>query len=193
MPTQAICGAALLGLSLLLLPAAGTAQAAASLWSALAGGGHVALMRHALAPGTGDPAGFRIGACATQRNLNGEGRAQARRIGEAFRRHGVAVGRVLSSEWCRCRETADLLALGDVEAFPALNSFFRAREREPGQTGAVRALLAALPPDTASLVMVTHQVNITALTGVFPRSGEIVVLKLSGPGGFEVAGTIEPL
>ncbi len=188
-----VCGAIVLILSLLLLPATGSAQDAGRLWSALTKGGHIALMRHALAPGTGDPSEFRIDACETQRNLNGEGRAQARRIGEAFRRNGVVVDRVLSSQWCRCLETAELLALGDVEAFPALNSFFRAREREPEQTGAVRTWIAELPRDGASFVMVTHQVNITALTGVFPRSGEIVVLKLDGAGGFEVAGRIQPL
>ena len=187
-----VCGVVLV-LSLSLLPATGSAQDAGRLWSALAGGGHIALMRHALAPGTGDPDDFRIDDCATQRNLNGEGRAQARRIGEAFRRNGVDVDRVLSSQWCRCLETAELLTVGDVEAFPALNSFFRAREREAGQTGAVRDLLAELPLNGASLVMVTHQVNITALTGVFPRSGEIVVLKLDGAGGFEVAGRLQPL
>ncbi len=186
--------AALAALLMLLVPgAAPRAAEAEALWQALGEGGHIALMRHAEAPGTGDPAEFALRDCATQRNLDADGRAQARRTGAAFRDRGVTVGRVFSSQWCRCLETARLLDLGPVEELPALNSFFRARERAEAQTAALRAVLAGLDPDGPSHVMVTHQVNITALTGVFPRSGEIVVLRLGGQGGAEVAGRIPAL
>ena len=180
-------------LALVLLLAVAPARGDEALWTALAEGGHVALMRHALAPGTGDPEGFRLDDCSTQRNLDQTGRGQARRTGEAFRERGVRVGQVFSSQWCRCLETAKLLALGEVYPFPPLNSFFGDRERGPKQTAAVRALLANTDAEGPSLVMVTHQVNITALTGIFPRSGEIVVLRLGGPDIFETIGTIPAL
>jgi phosphohistidine phosphatase SixA len=179
--------------ALALLAAATPVRADEALWAAVAEGGHVALMRHARAPGTGDPDNFRLGDCSTQRNLDETGRDQARRTGDAFREHGVVLGRVASSQWCRCLETAELLALGTVEPFAPLNSFFGDRARGPDQTEAVRALLADADPDGPSLVMVTHQVNITALTGIFPRSGEIVVLRLGGPEMFETIGSIAAL
>ncbi|SEK94931.1 Phosphohistidine phosphatase SixA [Bosea lupini] len=176
------------------LPFAATAAAresADALWDALATPGHIALLRHADAPGVGDPAGFRIGDCATQRNLGEQGRAQARRIGDEFRRRGVRVGLVLTSQWCRARDTAQLMSLGTVEDAPeALNSFFgRSGERESA-TNALRRRLSGLPRDAGTVVMVTHQVNITALTGVFPRSGDIVVLRREPDGGISVRGTI---
>jgi phosphohistidine phosphatase SixA len=176
---------------LALLAMAGPACADETLWAALAEGGHVALMRHALAPGTGDPDHFRLDDCTTQRNLDEVGREQARRTGQAFREHGVTVGQVLSSQWCRCLETAELLGLGEALPFAPLNSFFGDRARGPEQTEAVRALLADIDPAGPSLVLVTHQVNITALTGIYPRSGEIVVLRLGEI--FATIGTIAAL
>lgn len=180
----------LLGL-LILLPLLATARSGDSdaLWAALRDGGHVVLIRHALAPGTGDPDDFRLDDCATQRNLSEPGREQARRIGRLFRDRGVAVARVLSSRWCRCLETARLLELGPVEPFPALDSFFGRREAGPAQTAALRAFVSE-PRPGAALVLVTHQVNISALTGVYPASGEMVVLRPQGNGDFQVLGRI---
>ncbi|WP_100965420.1 histidine phosphatase family protein [Bosea sp. FBZP-16] len=176
------------------LPFAATAAAresADALWDALATPGHIALLRHADAPGVGDPAGFRIGDCATQRNLGEQGRAQARRIGDEFRRRGVRVGLVLTSQWCRARDTAQLMSLGTVEDAPeALNSFFGHSGERESATNALRRRLSGLPRDAGTVVMVTHQVNITALTGVFPRSGDIVVLRRGPDGGISVRGTI---
>jgi phosphohistidine phosphatase SixA len=174
-------------------PAALASESIDALWAALAKPGHVALMRHADAPGTGDPAGFRIGDCATQRNLGERGRNQARALGAEFRRRNVAVSQVLTSQWCRARDTVELMALGPVVEEPAaLNSFFgRPGERE-GATQALRRRLAALPAEAATVVMVTHQVNITALTGVFPRSGEIVVLKRASDGVMITVGRLLP-
>ncbi|MBB4287585.1 histidine phosphatase family protein [Roseospira goensis] len=185
-------------LCLLLLLSVAPAAAAraeadpAALWQALAGGGHVALMRHALAPGTGDPMRVVIGDCATQRNLDDVGRAQARATGDAFRAHGIDRAVVLTSQWCRCRETAALLDLGPPEDVPALNSFFADRSKGPAQLDAVRAFLENLGTDAPPHVLVTHQVVVTGLTDVFPRSGEIVVLRLTDGDGppFIVAGRI---
>ncbi len=145
-------------------------------WAALRQPGAVALIRHARAPGVGDPPGFRLGDCATQRNLSEEGRSQSRRLGEAIRQRGITVARVLTSEWCRARDTATL-AFGSAEPFPALNSFFADRTDEPEQSDAARKAIADWRGDGA-MAMVTHQVNITALTGVGPREGEIVVVRV---------------
>jgi phosphohistidine phosphatase SixA len=184
----------LAGLVLLACAFAGrAAEPADALWTALAQPGHVALMRHADAPGTGDPAGFKIGDCATQRNLGERGRNQARALGAEFRKRNIVVSQVLTSQWCRARETAELMALGQlVEEPAALNSFFgRPGEREAA-AAALRLRLAALPADAATVVMVTHQVNITALTGVFPRSGEIVVLRRAADGAMTTVGRLQP-
>jgi phosphohistidine phosphatase SixA len=162
-------------------------------WQALAAPGTMAILRHALAPGTGDPQDFAIGDCSTQRNLDAAGREQARRIGAAFAARGIAVDRILTSQWCRCRDTADLMAaeMGavPVEDFPALNSFFRDRSTEPQQTAAVLERLRATPADE-KLVMVSHFVNVRALTGVGTASGEIVVFRLDAAGAIEVLGEI---
>jgi phosphohistidine phosphatase SixA len=176
-------------IAVLVLPRPTHAQDADAAWSALEEPGTVAIMRHALAPGGGDPANFELGDCSTQRNLNDAGREQARRIGQAFRDNGVTVDRVLTSQWCRCRDTAELLDLAPIQDFPALNSFFRDRSTRDQQTQAVRDLLAEAPDDE-KLVLVTHQVNITALTGVFPSSGEVVVIEVAGDGSVEVRGTV---
>ncbi len=187
-PLRALKHAArgVLGMLLAVLPALPAAAqepaGEAALWAALAGGGHAALVRHALAPGTGDPPGFRIDDCATQRNLSPAGRRQARALGERFRKHGATEVAVFSSLWCRCLETARLLDLGEVTPLPALNSFFRDRSPEAAQSAAVRRLIAEQAAGGRSLVLVTHQVNITALTGVFPQSGEIVVVRPEGAG-----------
>ena len=152
----------------------------AALWAALRDGGHVALIRHALAPGTGDPPGFRVDDCATQRNLSAAGRAQARAIGERFRANGIATAAIFSSQWCRCLDTAREMGLGEAVAFPGLNSFFADRGEEAWHTAAARALIAERAHGPLPLVLVTHQVNITALSGVFPASGEIIVMRLDG-------------
>jgi broad specificity phosphatase PhoE len=164
---------ALLALPLALAaPAAGAAPEAAL----LARPGHLGIMRHAIAPGGGDPPGMRIGDCATQRNLGAQGRAQATRLGEVLRQAGIARARILTSQWCRCRDTAALLGLGEPQDLPALNSFFADRGQGPAQTAVLREWINAAPLDQPTL-LVTHQVNITALTGVFPASGELLVLR----------------
>ncbi len=158
-------------------------------WAALKEPGTVAIMRHARAPGTGDPAAFTLGDCGTQRNLDAAGRRQARAIGDAFREHGIDVDKVLTSQWCRCRDTARLLDLAPAEPFPALNSFFEDRGTADAQTEAVRRFLAR-QPQGRKLVLVTHQVNITALTGVFPASGEVVAIEVADDGEVTVRGRV---
>ena len=177
-----------------LLPAPALAQNDAALWNAVRTGTAFAIMRHALAPGTGDPQSVVIGDCTTQRNLSESGRAQARHIGAAFRANGITAAQVYTSAWCRCEESARLLGLGKVERFYPLNSFFTAREREPAQTAALSSWIKdnAAQPDGKPLVLVTHQVNITALTGVYPRSGEIVVARYSDDGNIQVLGRLYP-
>lgn len=152
--------------------------------------GAILLMRHATAPGTGDPADMRLGDCGTQRNLSDGGRAEARAIGDRFRAAGIAFDRILSSEWCRTTETARLLNLGPVTPFPAANSFFADRSNADRQTAEVLDYLAALPEHERVLI-VTHQVNISALTGITPRSGEIVITRRSGD-GLEVLDRLPP-
>ncbi|MCX7892222.1 MAG: histidine phosphatase family protein [Burkholderiales bacterium] len=168
--------------------AAATARADEAMWDRMRSGGYVVAIRHAATvPGVGDPPGFRLGDCATQRNLSEAGRDEARRLGEAFRARGIPVGEVLSSEWCRCRDTA-ALAFGRYATWPALNSFFGNRATEAEQTRAVRERVLRWG-GPGNLVLVTHQVNITALAGVFPAQGELVVLRPAG-GALEVIGRI---
>ena len=182
-------------LTLQLALMAGAARAAetdADPLAELARPGRLLLLRHANAPGVGDPAGFALGDWRTQRNLDAAGRRQAIRLGVRLRAAGVARAVVYSSQWCRCLETAQLLGLGEVIALPALDSFFgRPRERA-GRAAALRQLLAALPPDGPSAVLVTHQVVITALTGGYVASGGGMILRLNGARAPRVLGEIEP-
>lgn len=151
--------------------------------------GVILMMRHALAPGTGDPADFTLGDCSTQRNLDDRGRAQAREVGARIREAGITIDRVWTSQWCRCRETAVLLDLGAPQDQTFLNSFFSDRGAGPAQTEALRRAIAALPRLDRP-ILVTHQVNITALTGIVPRSGEIVVVHHAPDGDILVRDRI---
>jgi phosphohistidine phosphatase SixA len=156
--------------------------------AALKSGGHALLLRHAqTVPGIGDPPNFKLNDCSTQRNLSEEGRAQSRRIADALKAKRVTFDKTLTSQWCRCRDTARLLA-SKVEDFAALNSFFENREGEPKQTAQVRARLKTLPV-RESWLLVTHQVNISALTGISPAMGEGVVVRVRG-GALKPIGTL---
>lgn len=152
--------------------------------------GTVVLFRHALAPGGGDPPNHTIDDCSTQRNLGDEGRMQARRIGAAFRSRRIVVGAVWTSQWCRTRDTADLAFPGRRMDQPAFNSFFNDTAVAGVQSGLARQLLASWR-GPGVLVVVTHQVNITELTGVVPGSGEGVVIQLSDQ-GLRVLGRVAP-
>jgi len=181
--------APLLAVMLLALPA--PAAASEALWDLLKGGGQVVLLRHTMTtPGVGDPPGFRLDDCASQRNLSTQGQEDARRIGAAFRARAVPVGRVLSSRFCRCLETARL-AFGRVETHPPLDNPFHDRSREPERAAAIRALAGERPAD-GNLILVTHGVNIQAALGVHPAQGEMVVVTPRSHGAFEVRGRIPP-
>ena len=179
-PHRAVLGALALLAGATTGPASASDATTAAALDAVAAGRAVIVMRHALAPGTGDPADFRRGDCATQRNLSDEGREQARAIGARLRGElGTDAADVYSSAWCRCLETGRLLGLGDVTPLPALDSFFRERDARGTRTDAVRRWIGerldAAGEGVRPAVLVTHQVNVTALTGTYPSSGEMVV------------------
>ncbi len=150
--------------------------------------GGVALIRHAATPpGVGDPRGFRLEDCATQRNLIEEGRAESRKLGELLRAQGINVERVLSSEWCRSIETAELLGLGKVEKEPALNDLYgRPQHREP-QLTALKKLIAAWKGPGA-LVLVSHSSIIGALLSENPGTAAGPVLAPN----LKIVGQISP-
>ncbi|WP_303291288.1 histidine phosphatase family protein [Marinobacter sp. SS5-14b] len=160
-------------------------------WAALREGRAVLMMRHALAPGTGDPAGFNVNDCSTQRNLSETGREEARLWKRLLGNHGITEARVFSSQWCRCMDTAREMDMGAVTAWPVLNSFFRNRGDGDTQTRQTIALVNDLEPG-APVVLVSHQVNVTALTGVFPRSNEGVILALPLSESPEVLARVSP-
>lgn len=145
----------------------------------------VGLMRHALAPGVGDPSGFDLSDCTTQRTLDDRGRAQARKTGAALRKAGVIFDEVWTSQWCRARNTALLLDVGPVIEVPALNSHFAGQGDRAAQTEEMRQKLAGLPMGKRVL-LVTHQVNISALTGSSTTSGEIIAAARGDDGLLEI-------
>ncbi len=177
-------------LLLVLLLACGAARADEALWSLLQKGGQVVLIRHALTDaGVGDPPGFRLGDCATQRNLNEEGRGEARRLGEALRANKVPVAALQSSPWCRCMETAQIAFGRSADAQPALSNLFGRSERQAQQVRLLRQLVQDAPQG-GNLFLVTHGSTTQALTGVSPATAEMVVLTPQ-PGGFKVAGRLK--
>jgi hypothetical protein len=153
-------------------------------------GGHILMIRHAYAPGSGDPANFKIGDCATQRNLDDRGRSQARAIGDWLRSKGIKDAKIYSSQWCRCLETATLLGLGPVAELPALDSFYgKPQNREP-DIKALRSFIATLPADGELIIFVTHYVTILEITGEGVSPGEGVVLKIKEGGAYDVLGSL---
>jgi len=181
-------------IALALFPAAGSAFAEdeQQAWAALAGGGHIALIRHGNAPPGygGDPPGFRIDDCKTQRNLDDKGRAQGKALGDAFRSHGVRVDQILSSPVCRCMDTASLMAVGNVESSWALLP-----DRDPNRPR-FRELkeIVSTWRGPGTLVLVSHGFTIEPLIGTIPDQAEVVVLQPT-PGigsGASIVGRIPP-
>jgi phosphohistidine phosphatase SixA len=159
------------------------------LWALLKGGGQVILIRHATTtPGVGDPPGMRLDDCSTQRNLDEEGRRDARRTGEAFRARGIPVERVLSSPWCRCLDTARL-AFGGAEVWQPLSNLHGRSEHRAEQVRQMRALVGERKSG-GNLVLVSHGSTILALTGVSPAPAEMVVVTPQGAGRLGVAGRL---
>ena len=174
-------------LLLILLPP--VASADDSLWALLKQGGQVVLIRHAVTdPGVGDPPGFKLDACATQRNLSAEGRDEAQRLGAAFRAHGVPIARVLSSPWCRCLDTARI-AFGGASVHTALGNLFDRGENRERQIAAFREIVAAAPKQ-GNLILITHGSTTAAFTGINQATAEAVVVTPEGGGKYRVAGRL---
>ncbi len=139
---------------------------------------NILFMRHALAPGIGDPNNFKIGDCSTQRNLNETGIAQAVLIGKQLKENSIQFNKIYSSQWCRCYQTATLLDLGKVHEFAGLNSIFQnfVSRRETLQKLEQKLSEISL---NKLVIFVTHQVNIQAITKKNVASGEMVAFNTS--------------
>lgn len=163
-------------------------QANEATWQALKEGGLVILMRHSLAPGIGDLPGFVLEQCDTQRNLSAQGRAQAQAVGRAFRARDIPIAAVYSLSWCRALDTAELMTLGPVAPTPWLDSFFRGRGDQAQITQTAQEQIAAWQ-GPGNLLLITHQVNITALIGSGVGSGEMIVVRPTD-NSFQVVGRL---
>ena len=150
-------------------------------------GDKIIFIRHALAPGGGDPPGFKIDDCKTQRNLNRVGIQQSKNIGKLFKKNKIPVDKVLSSQWCRCKDTAKY-AFKNYFEFPALNSTFQSSfaKNEPKQLKQLQTFVNNWDGDGGNLVLITHYSIITAITNAVPSSGEIAITDKK----FNVLGTI---
>ena len=154
--------------------------------------GYVVLLRHAkTVSGTGDPPGFELDDCDTQRNLSDAGREQAKQIGQEFRDRNIPISQVLSSQYCRCLDTAKLLDLGTVEPAPMLNSIFEDRTTATQQVEQTRQRILNYRNTSGVIVMVSHYANIVEVSGVAPQEGEIVVIQANQQGDLEVVEQIQ--
>ena len=163
-------------------------QALENNWKPAQEGNKIILIRHSLAPGGGDPVGFKINECKTQRNLNNKGINQSKKIGKLFKKNKVLVDQVLTSQWCRCKDTAKY-AFGDYKEFTALNSIFQSpyNKNEGKQLNELYNYVKKWNGKGKNLVLITHYSIITAVTNAVPSSGEIVITDKN----FKVLGTIQ--
>ena len=162
-------------------------NAAEQPWKLAQEGDKIILIRHSLAPGGGDPAGFKVDDCRTQRNLNKTGINQSKKIGKLFKKNKVPIDQVLSSQWCRCKDTAKY-AFKSHKEFTALNSTFQSpyNKNEPKQLKELYNFVKKWDGDGKNLVLVTHYSIITAITTAVPSSGEIIIADKN----FKVISTI---
>lgn len=158
----------------------------AALIDDLQDGQHVLLMRHADAPGFGDPPGYKLDQCSTQRNLGEKGKKQSVAIGSWLRAQGIKNARVMSSAWCRCLDTARLLDVGAVLVESSLGSFFDDMSQAKSQTIALQKMIAMnlAQHKTQPLILVTHHVNIEAFTGKVVNVGDMVLVKVKPDGSY---------
>ena len=156
-------------------------------WKPAQEGNKIILIRHSLAPGGGDPEGFKINDCETQRNLNRVGINQSKKIGKLFKKNKILIDQVLSSQWCRCKDTAKY-AFGDYKEFTALNSTFQSPydKNETKQLKQLYSFVKKWNGKGKNLVLVTHYSIITAVTNAVPSSGEIIIADKN----FKVISTI---
>ena len=157
-------------------------------WQPAKEGNKIILIRHSIAPGSGDPPGFQVKDCKTQRNLSKEGIEQSKKIGKLFKINQIKIDQVLSSQWCRCKDTAKY-AFGNFKEFTALNSTFQSPydQNEAKQLKDLYAFVKDWNSNSKNLVLVTHYSIITAVTNAVPSSGELVITDKN----FEVLGTIK--
>ena len=163
----------------------GSFQASATeLSEALKKSDAVLLMRHALAPGIGDPAGYKLQDCKSQRNLDATGRAQAQKTGQWLKAQGVGNALVFTSAWCRCKETAENLAFGTPVLEPSLNSFFDDMRQGPQSNVNLQKFIVGQLKSKGdkALILVTHHVNIAEFTGENVGSGDMVLAKVNSAG-----------
>ena len=154
-------------------------------------GNAVLMIRHALAPGIGDPEEFDINDCNTQRNLDNAGREQAQAIGQWLRGHGIKNVKLFSSQWCRCMDTARLMGMGEVTPLPALNSFFESpQDREPNLS-ALRKFIHNKSKPGELIIMVTHQVTISGITGNWTDSGHGKLVRPGNDGKIKLLGELD--
>lgn len=145
---------------------------------------YVLLMRHAYAPGVGDPAGYSLARCDTQRVLNDEGKQQATRIGQWLKAQGIKQAQVHTNVWCRCQETAELLGLGPAKVEPSLASFFDEPHKASASRQQLQDFIAKTLPTKGerALILVTHHVNIQAYMGQNIGSGDMVLVRVNAQG-----------
>jgi len=179
-----------LGMLHALLVASPGAHADPTLWALLQKGGQVVLIRHAVTdPGVGDPPGFRLDDCRTQRNLSDAGRYEAQLLGTSFKEHRIPIARVLSSPWCRCLETARIAFGVEAQTDAALGNLFGRGENSEPQRTAFRRLVATAPK-AGNLILITHGSTTAAFTGINQGTAEMVVVTPEGGGNYKVAGRI---
>lgn len=161
-----------------------------ALIKAMQDGGYILMMRHANAPGFGDPDNFKIGDCNTQRNLDEQGRQQAVKIGDRLRNNNIETAAVYSSQWCRCLDTARLLDMGTVAEMPPLNSFYQMPQNQQPSLLALKQFIAEQKTDSKLIIMVTHHVTIAAISGQNVATGNGVLLKLNESAPYEFVGVV---
>lgn len=157
---------------------------------AMQSGGHILMLRHAIAPGFGDPENIKIGDCNTQRNLDDSGRKQSIEIGNWLRKNNIKPKAIYSSQWCRCLETARLLNLGEVNELSSLNSFYQMTQNREPNLKALKAFIAEQISDEMLIIMVTHSVTISEISGQNVASGNGVLLKINPSGTYEFVATV---
>ena len=160
------------------------------LWDQLKKGGYIILMRNTVVDeGLGDPKGYKVADCATQLNLNDKSRAEAKKIGEEFKKRKIPINQVLTSAFCRTKDTAQL-AFGKADVWEPLNSFYDKPDRRSEQTRMLHQRMEKPPTDGTNLVLITHGYNIVSATGLNPDPGDMLIIAPAFRVGYKVIGEL---